>query len=82
MRKKQCLHSESHARSLVKAVIWRLMGTVVTIGVAWIISREITLAAKLGLADTVVKIGAMYVYERMWNRIPYGRSPQRPDYEI
>jgi len=82
MTTKQIHYSESHARSILKAFTWRAMRTLVTVCVAWPISREITLAAKLGLADTVLKIAAMYVYERLWNRISYGRKPHGPDYEI
>lgn len=79
---KHSYHGESHARSILKAVTWRAMGTVITVLVAWFISKEIGLAAKLGVVDTVFKIAAFYVYERLWNRIPYGRKHHRPEYEI
>ena len=72
---------ESHYRSIAKAITWRLGGTVVTFIVAWIITRELSLAAGIGLLDTVVKIGAFYVHERIWNKVSFGKL-KRPEYEI
>ena len=72
---------ESHYRSMVKAVTWRLGGTAVTFAVAWILTRELTLAAEIGLLDTIIKVGAFYVHERMWNRISFGKL-KPPEYRI
>jgi hypothetical protein len=33
--------------------------------------------------DVVLKIGAYFVHERIWNHINYGRAPEKaPEYEI
>lgn len=72
---------ESHYRSILKAVTWRAGGTAVTFAVAWILTRELTLAAGIGLLDTVIKIGAFYVHERIWNRVSFGKL-KPPEYEI
>ncbi len=72
---------ESHARSLLKALTWRVGGLVVTVLVAWVLTRRATLAASIGAADTVVKLVAFYVHERLWLRIRFGQS-RRPEYEI
>lgn len=72
---------ESHFRSIVKAITWRTGGTVVTFTVAWILLREIELAAQIGILDTVVKIGAFYAHERVWNRLKFGKQ-EPPDYQI
>lgn len=72
---------ESHYRSIVKAITWRAGGTVVTFAVAWIITGNISLSAGIGILDTVIKIVAYYVHERLWIRVKFGKL-KRPEYEI
>ncbi len=72
---------ESHYRSIVKAITWRTGGTVVTFAVAWILTGNISLSAGIGILDTVIKIGAYYVHERLWIRVKFGKL-KRPEYEI
>lgn len=72
---------ESHARSIVKAATWRLGGFVMTVGVAWVLTRRVDLAATIGLADTAVKLFAFYIHERVWLKIKFGR-PKPPEYQI
>ena len=72
---------ESHSRSIVKAVTWRAGGTVVTFFVAWMITGEATLSVGIGLLDSLVKVGAFYLHERMWNRLRFGKL-EPPEYQI
>jgi len=72
---------ESHLRSILKGVSWRIGGTTVTIVVAWLFTGNINIAAKIGALETVLKIGVFYVHERLWNRINIGKE-KRPEYQI
>ena len=72
---------DSHARSIVKALSWRLLATVITFSVAWYITGRIAGAVAIGLADTTVKLGIYYAHERAWNRVAFGRR-EPADYEI
>lgn len=72
---------ESHIRSIAKAITWRAGGTAVTFAIAWIMTRQLELAAQIGLLDTAIKIGAFYIHERIWNRLSFGK-PKLPEYEI
>ena len=72
---------ESTSRSLVKAVSWRLIAVVVTSLVAWALTSEFTLAATIGVLDSIIKIGAYFFHERLWNRVSYGKI-KSPEYEI
>lgn len=72
---------ETHYRSIAKAITWRSGGTLVTVVVAWLVTGKLELAAQIGLLDTVVKIGAFYAHERLWNRLSFGKVKQ-PDYQI
>ncbi|MHC4540593.1 MAG: DUF2061 domain-containing protein [Planctomycetota bacterium] len=72
---------ESHLRSIAKAMTWRAGGTVVTFAVAWFLTHQLELAAQIGILDTIVKIGAFYGHERIWNRLQFGK-PKPPEYQI
>ena len=72
---------ESHCRSIAKAVTWRMGGTVVTFAAAWILTGNVSLSAGIGLLDTVIKVGAFYAHERMWNRVSFGKQ-KPPEYQI
>ena len=72
---------ESHYRTIAKAFSWRFVATVVTFFVAWIITGKLTLAAEIGLADSLIKLGAYYFHERAWMRVKFGKL-KKPEYEI
>lgn len=72
---------ESHARSIVKALTWRVIATVVTVVVAWFILGNVSHALEIGLLDTLIKLGAYYGHERMWDRIALGKE-KKPEYYI
>lgn len=72
---------ETHFRSILKAVTWRIGGTVVTGLVAWLVTGSLELAAQIGLVDSLLKIGAFYLHERMWNRLNIGKT-KPPEYQI
>jgi len=72
---------ETHFRSVIKAVSWRTGGTLVTIIITWTLSGSLDLAAKVGVMETVVKIGAFYLHERIWNWLDFGKE-KPPEYQI
>ena len=72
---------DTHRRSLVKALSWRILATVITVSVALIITGNVRLAAEIGLLDSLLKLGIYYFHERIWNRVPYGQG-KPPEYTI
>ena len=56
-------------------------GLVVTALVVWVVTRELKLAASIGVADTLVKLGAYYVHERCWLKVRFGKV-KPPEYQI
>ena len=72
---------ESHLRSIVKATSYRIVGSLVTFLVAWVLTRQFELSAQIGILDTILKFGAFYGHERLWNRINFGRE-KKPEYYI
>jgi len=73
--------SETHYRSIVKALSWRFFATLITFSVAWLITGELIFATKIGLSDTLIKLGAYYLHERFWIGISFGKQ-KKPEYNI
>jgi len=73
---------DSHSRSLVKAVSWRLVGTLDTIIVSLVVTRRLSLAFSIGFIELFTKISLFYFHERAWNKIPFGRGKAKQDFEI
>ena len=72
---------ESHARSIAKAVSYRVLGSFSTGALFYILSGDLKLAVGGGLADTLIKFALYFLHERLWNHISFGR-PRPPEYEI
>jgi len=63
---------ESRKRHLAKTVTWRIVGTLDTMTLAWIISGNPFTALQIGLAEVVTKMLFYYLHERAWYRVDYG----------
>ena len=75
-------HVESHYRSIVKAVSYRILGSSTTALIVYTLTGKGSLSVGAGALDMVLKIGAYFVHERIWNHINYGRTTKAPEYEI
>lgn len=69
---------ESPSRSLVKAISYRFLGTLVTVGVVFTQTREWALSLGAGLIDFASKIVLFYGHERFWDKLQWGRAPVTP----
>ncbi len=67
-------NSEKATRSIVKAISWRILGTLDTILISWIITGEIALALSIGLVEVVTKMVLYFFHERIWNLIKWGKQ--------
>lgn len=72
---------ESHARSIAKAVSYRILGSLTTALIFYALSGDWKLSAGAGLLDSVLKTGLYFLHERVWNHVDYGRT-KPPEYEI
>ena len=66
-------NSESPKRSIVKSISWRIMGTLDTIIISWVITGTLTLAFSIGLVELVTKMVLYFFHERIWNTISWGK---------
>lgn len=65
---------ETRYRSILKTISWRVLATLITAGVAWVITDSFQYAAIIGTMDCLIKFFAYYAHERIWNQIDHGRK--------
>ena len=70
--------TETHARSLVKAVSWRATGSLDTFVVTFVISGSTKLAGSVALTEVFTKILIYYGHERLWALVPWGKRQAGP----
>lgn len=60
-------------RHMAKAISWRVVGTLDTTILAWIITGSIELGAMIGGIEVITKTILYYFHERVWyNHIKFG----------
>jgi len=65
--------SEKPVRSIAKAISWRILGTLDTILIAWLITGQVAMALSIGSIEVVTKMVLYFFHERLWNIIKWGK---------
>lgn len=63
---------ESRKRHLLKTVSWRVIGTLDTMVLSWVISGNPLIGVKIGLVEVVTKMVLYYLHERVWYNVNFG----------
>ena len=71
---KESRSSETPIRSVVKAVSWRVVGTLDTLMVSWFVAGDWKLAFQISSIDFVTKMILYFFHERAWNAIKWGKK--------
>jgi len=74
--------AEKHYRSFVKAVSWRLTGSLDTMIISFLVTGRLKWALSISGIELFTKVFLYYVHERVWNKIAFGRIKGEPPYEI
>ena len=64
--------SESRTRHIYKTLSWRLIGTLDTVVISWIISGNPLTGLKIGGLEVITKMVLYYGHQRAWYRINFG----------
>mgnify|MGYP003112121894 FL=1 len=59
-------------RSLLKAISWRIVGTLDTMALGWIITGSPIMGLKIGTLELFTKFILYYIHERIWLRSNFG----------
>ncbi|WP_369049518.1 DUF2061 domain-containing protein [Tenacibaculum sp. UWU-22] len=65
--------SETPLRSIAKSISWRVVGTVDTVLISWLVTGEIATAFSIGGVELVTKMILYFFHERIWNKINWGK---------
>jgi uncharacterized membrane protein len=74
MKTEPAVHQDSRARSLLKALSWRVLATLTTASIAFFVIGEIVTAAVIGGIEFFLKFIIYYAHERAWQRVPEFKS--------
>ena len=62
----------SQSRSLLKTFSWRIVGTLDTMALGWIITGSPLVGLKIGALELITKFVLYYLHERAWIKCKYG----------
>ena len=64
---------DTHLRSVVKGIVWRILASLATVILVYIFTRELVIAFEVGAVEVIAKLLLYYGHERLWNIIKWGR---------
>lgn len=65
---------ETRQRSVVKAVVWNLMGLAMMSLVGLIATGSVAVGGAMAVVNAVIGLVMYLIYERVWANIGWGRS--------
>lgn len=68
---------DTKARSLIKGISWRTIGTIDTFVIAYFFFGKVSVALPIALTEVATKIVLYFLHERLWNQISYLRENNR-----
>ena len=63
------MKDSSQKRHIAKTITWRIVGTIDTVILSWIISGDPLVGLKIGGAEVITKMLLYYLHERVWFKI-------------
>ena len=64
---------DSNAKSLLKSISWRIVGTIDTIVISYFVTGQLVMAVSIGSVEVVSKILLYYLHERVWENVTKGK---------
>ena len=59
-------------RHIAKTITWRVIGTIDTMILGWIISGDPMIGISIGSLELITKMVLYYLHERMWYKTKFG----------
>ena len=66
-------NSDKPIRSITKAVSWRVIGTLDTLLISYLLTGKVAIAASISSIDFITKMFLYFFHERLWNKINWGK---------
>lgn len=66
------MKDKTYKRHIAKTITWRIVGTIDTILLAWLISGNPYTGLKVGFSEVITKMVLYYLHERAWFKVKMG----------
>jgi len=73
------LKDPSVKRHIAKTITWRIIGTLDTMLIGWLITGDFIMGLKIGGVEIVTKMILYFLHERAWYRINLGLPHRKSD---
>ena len=68
------MSAELKKRTLVKTMTWRVIASLTTFLIAWILTGDLLIGVSIGSIEAIAKIFLYYYHERIWNNINWAKN--------
>lgn len=68
LHKRGVRRGDSNLKTVFKTISWRVVGTLDTMVIAYVLTGELTVAASIGSVEVFTKMILYYFHERFWNK--------------
>lgn len=72
------MNHDNVKRSVIKTLTWRILASLDTFIIAWIITGDVLAGASIAGIEIVTKIVFYYLHERAWSHVNFG-AMSHPD---
>ena len=62
---------DTQKRTIVKTITWRILASLTTFIIAWILTGDLLIGASIGSLEAIAKIFLYYFHERIWTNLSY-----------
>ena len=62
----------SYRRHLLKTLTWRIVGTIDTMLLGWLVSGDPMVGVTIGSFEVVTKMVLYFLHERIWYKVDFG----------
>lgn len=69
-------------RHLIKTISWRIIGTIDTTLLAWIIAGDPMIGMKVGGVEVITKMVLYYIHERVWHKFKFGIDKNPDNFDL
>ena len=66
-------------RHIAKTITWRIVGTMDTMLLGWLISGNPLIGLKIGLLELITKMVLYYFHERIWYKSNFGVNRKKDE---
>lgn len=61
-------------RTILKSITFRIVATIATVVIVYLLTGNLALANTIGLIDLVSKLLIYYLHERAWEAVSWGKA--------